>query len=753
MSTGDSALESLDEKGIAPKRRISSSSKLIEIAEKYAEHDSIASRTRARQQALVDGEPPWLEKELKEKGLSHIINTNFGEANAMMKSSLAPYIELVNSVPRLPNVILDLQDLEDSDDQEIVSEEFDWLLKEWSDFHYNMQLLAREFVGDGVGVAIWPDERGIYWEPVGLNDFKVHRDTKVSDISIELATVNRNMSVTDLAKYIRNPEVAKQLGWNVNAVKEAIWKASTQTHKWQNFSSHWEDFEREIKENDLYAGEAAYNRVRLVIGYNKEFDLGDGTKYTQTIASKDASDFLYERPRKYSHVNQCFILFTYGVGEGTLHTIRGLKHEMFASIQISNRIISGAAQSALTSGLVQLQGNAKDIQNFKHIEVGPYSFIPSGLTPLNLTPNTSNQGLPVYNQLSRILQNNTGSFRSRSTTPDNQVRSATEVQQQARTENTLSSAALTLFYTPLDKLLTEQFRRIISPNLTQRDNGGELAMEFRRRCMKRGVSMEKIRTFRKVIASRSIGNGDPVMGEMATQQLINLSSGFDEKGKQEALRAAVAGIKGVGYSKVDMFVPKTGSRKLVDFDIANLENNGLRQGIMPVITGEQNHISHVSAHVPLMQEMIQMHQQQQISDEDAMKMLGPTLEHATAHVDALSTNALRVREVNSMRKMLQESGAYINELQQQVINRAMSQQEEAQGQVDAQGGQPDQKLQGELAKLQIALQLEQQKGVNMQTKHEQDMDAIRQKMALADLTAKTKIATSTQRVGRPPLQP
>jgi len=760
MASIDPDAETLSEKGIAPKRKITSPSKLIGIAQRYAEHDRIASSARARQQALVDGEPPWLDKELREKGLSHIINTNFGEANAMMKAALAPYIELINSVPRLPNVILD--DDDDMEDQEIVSDEFDRLLKEWPDFHTNIQLLAREFVGDGIGVAIWPDERTILWEPVGLNDFKIARDTKVGDESVGMAICNRTMSVSDLHACIRNPSAAKKIGWNVEAVKEAIWRASSQSYKWNNFTSHWEDFEKEVKENDLYAGEVSYNRVRLIISYNKEYD----GNYTQLIASQDNQKFLYERPSKYGHVNQCFTMFTYGVGEGTFHSIRGLKYEMYSSIQISNRIISSAAQSALTSGLVQLQGDAKTIQNFRHIEVGPYSFIPAGLTPLNLTPNTSSQTLPVYQQLSRILQENTGSFRTRNLATEGKAISATEAQQKARNENTLSTAAMNLFYTPLDKLLTEQFRRILSPNLTQRDKGGELAMQFRRRCIKRGVSLDKVRKFHRVIASRAIGNGDPVMGEMATEQLIKLSSGFDEKGKSEALRAAVAGIKGVGYQKVSLFVPKAGSRKLVDFDIANLENDVLRQGRMPVITGEQNHMSHIEAHKPLMDEQIDAHRQQQVSDEDAMKVLGPTLEHTTAHVDALSTNAVRVREVNEMRKMLQESSAYILELQQQVINRMMAQKKQmeqggeqgggqggGQGQVQPQQGDP--KQQAELARLQKQIDLETIKGKNMQEKHQQEMDSIKQKMALADLVAKTSIASKStgNPVGHPPLQP
>jgi hypothetical protein len=108
--------------------------------------------------------------------------------------------------------------------------------------------------------------------------------------------------------------------------------------------------------------------------------------------------------------------------------------------------------------------------------------------------------------MSQVLQNNTGSYRSRQVSPDGQARSATEVVQQARQESTLNAAALELFYTPYNKLLTEQYRRAVSPYITAGDRGGALALEFRRRCARRGVSVDRMRNFLKVTAMRAMGD-------------------------------------------------------------------------------------------------------------------------------------------------------------------------------------------------------------------------------------------------------
>jgi hypothetical protein len=752
-SQGSAELENLPESGSPPKKRIKSSDSLVAIANKYIEQDEDAAYLRARAQALVNGEAPYDSEELKSKGLTHVVNANFGEANAIMEAALAPYIELQNGVPRIANVIMNSYDGDSNEDSEIISEEFDWMLKEWSDHAYNMQLLSREFVGDGVGVAMWPDERSIFWEPCGLKDFKVARDTKVSDEAIEVAIVQRSMSVSELYNYIRNPKAAKALGWNLNAVKQAIWKASTKRDQWKNYTAHWEDFEREIKENDLYAGESAYHRAQLIYGYNREFD----GKFTQLIGSRDSSDFLYERYSRYGNVNQCFVIFTYGVGQGTFHTIRGLKQKIYNQIQISNRVLCQSAQAAITSGLIQLQGDAEAIQDFQYIEVGPYTFIPSGLTPIQLQPpSIATQGLPVYNLMSQVLQNNTGSYRSRQATPDGQARSATEVVQQARQESTLNAAALELFYTPYNKLLTEQYRRAVNPLLTANDKGGKLALEFRRRCARRGVSIERMRQFLKVTAFRAMGDGSPVMTEMASKQLMELYSLMDEKGKENTLRSVIAGISGVGWQKVNLFVSDKGPRRVVDFDIANLENGNLRQGIPQMVHDSQNHAVHIEAHVPMIAEIIEAHRQQQIPDEQAMQILRPASDHVTEHLVFFSNNSFRAQEVRELKRQIQNLTAYIDELEQQVINRMMAQQSQAQEQAMQAGGQPqgqiDPKMEMEMQKAQLKLAEMQEKRMMNQETHQQKMETIRQQMALNDLKTRSSILEKTARpAGRPPL--
>ena len=243
------------------------------------------------------------------------------------------------------------------------------------------------------------------------------------------------------------------------------------------------------------------------------------------------------------------------------------------------------------------------------------------------------------------------------------------------------------------------------------------------------------------------------MTEMASKQLMELYSLMDEKGKENTLRSVIAGISGVGWQKVNLFVSDKGPRRTIDYDIANLENGNLRQGIQQMVHDSQNHAVHIEAHIPMIAEIIEAHRQQQIPDEQAMQILRPASDHVTEHLVFFSNNSYRAQEVRELKRQLQNLTAYIDELEQQVINRAMAQQSQAQeAAMQAPQGQIDPKMEMEMQKAQLKLAEMQEKRMMNQETHQQKMETIRQQMALNDLKTRSSILEKTARpAGRPPM--
>ena len=228
-------LEPLPEKGAAPRRRIPTAQALNAIHQRYLREDEQSSRIRAIAQSLIDNIAPYDPAELVEKGLGDMTNVNFGESESELTAALAPFVEIIEGVPRVADVILENDDpIEKHEKSERVSQHFDKMLKDWDDFFPEVQRLAHFFVKDGLSVGTFRNERTWQWEAVPLGEFLTDRDTPTSDQRIEVATIYREIPVSRLYRYIEDVDSAKKAGWNPAMVRKAIWESSNNKAKWKD---------------------------------------------------------------------------------------------------------------------------------------------------------------------------------------------------------------------------------------------------------------------------------------------------------------------------------------------------------------------------------------------------------------------------------------------------------------------------------------------------------------------------------------
>lgn len=741
----DTAPANISETGAVPSRRIGKAEHLIAAHDKQVQEDSDNASMRAIAQALIDGEPPYDQSALDEQGLGDNTNLDFGEAKAMVEQSMAPYIELIDSVPMVAEVALDLEDSNEAiEKSHVASTYFDAFLKSWTDFHSNIHRLSYHNILSSVAFAYFPDERTPFWEPASLGEFYLDRLTPLSDTKIDVATVQQLITVSDLYAKVRDATAAGRVGWNVAAVKKAIFNAQ-ELGEDASFSQYWEEFQTKFKEGDYHLGMTS-KKVRLIYGMVKEFN----GKITLSIASPSNPDtFLCDRPNAYDHPNQCYVMFRTGVGSGTVHSSRGLAYAIHNTCQVSNRILCEGVDSVLAEGRQVFAAEPEAIEEFRHVRLGPYLMIDKRIEPVQMFTNGAAQRiLPMWQTMAQIRANNTGGYASRNIAgSEGDNPSATQVRAEVIKENTLNSAQMTLFYEPYSKVLFQQFKRAVSGNLTKYDAGYAEAKEFIKACEKKGVTIEELRKVKTVKAIRSIGNGSAQAGNLIGQELIAMSSGFDETGKKYIIHDVVA--RRAGQDAANRYVPLAGPRKTLDFDIATLENANFRNGVPVPVNPDQNHASHLEAHFPLVETLVMAVQQQQVSQEQAVQMLRPAMDNITQHVLLFSENALRQVEAGEMRKRLQNVAAFVDQLSQQMQQKMLKQQREAQA---AAGDSPTPEQQFELQKLDRELMIEQQKQRNAQEAHQQAMEKGRQSMLIADAKGAVDIANKTAKpAGRPPL--
>jgi hypothetical protein len=725
-------LETISDSGKAPRTRIKDAKSAHAVYTAIRNADDASAIDRQKIQSMLDGEPPYSPQQLKSLGQGYRANLNFGESAAALETALSAYSDLVNSVDRLASVKTSEGDPSQRVEWEnIIAEEFHRTITDWDEFFYKQQMLAHQFVSQGVGVAYFEDNRSWKWSVCGLKDFKVPRGTPACDTKVEVATIERHYLVGELYQFIENPKIAAELGWNVEETRKAI-LLSTDNGTASN-SRDWERLQEELKNNDLMYSFARSKVVRCVHYFVKEFD-GTISHYIGTRAG-DTDDFLFKKPSRFQHANEAFVLFSYGVGtNGLLHSVRGLGYKLFPFVQLSNRMRNAIVDGAMLSSALMIQpATGEDVSNLSLMYNGPLSILPPGINVVDKTmPNLAGNVLPIVRDLEVVRQNNTGTYNPKQVMPDGDARTATEVQAQLAQQSLLSAQAMNLYYIPFQKLLAEQFRRLATVNYRSDEPGGEEAIAFRKRIEARGVPWKAVEKVYRVQAIRAIGAGSPGARMLAFNEFLAIMPRFDEVGQRNLIRDRVAAR--VGYDQVDRYIPKGEIERIpIDAKIAELENGTMQGGRGVSVNPGENHAVHTKVHLEDAARFLQALQQNQVDPKLAMSYLQVQYPHSTAHAEQLALDPSRSQEVGMAREILNQMREAVENIGKQLAAQA---KREAQARASQQGGQVDPKTQLAIQKAQVDSQIKLQ-----QSQLDQRLKAadVQQKMAIRDAEAAQKI--------------
>jgi hypothetical protein len=774
----ESSLDPLDIKGLnpetgaAPKCRVDSVDAARSIYLAIKKSDEGSSRNRALIDGMFNGNPPFNANDLIEMGQGDRTNLDFGDAAAIKEQALAGYYDLTSSVDKLARVQTNHGTSEQAAEwSEIISEEFHRTLREWREFEFNHQRLSDYFVSHGVGVTFFEDEVDWRYRVAGLSEFRIPRATRANESEIEVATADREYRADELYSFIRDPKVAEELGWDVNTTRTAIQRACYANQATVTLAD-WEKLEVELKNNDLLYGQAKSKVVKVVHMWVREFS----GKVSHLIFLQEPLEspcgcketFLFKRENRFESPTNCFVTFCYGVGNGTYHGIRGLGFKIYPHIQVLNRLRCGMVDGALLSSSLIVQpsdSSSRALDDLTLTYYGPYALFPPGLKIVEkAVPNLQQNIIPVINDMAMQMQNNTGSYQTRATTADGQARTAYEVRSQLQKEATLSSASINLFYHPWKRLLTEVYRRLSRRDYTALEPGGKEAVEFRKRCIKRGVPMEAILKVKQVDPVRAIGYGSPQMRMAAVDETMQIFGSLDEAGRINLLRDRIACR--FGQEVVDRYLPppQTSLRPPMDYKIAVLENATMSSGSgIPVSPGE-NHFIHASTHLQALDQLDQAVAQGGSQPQQALMAFQMFLPHLAQHVQALGQDLVRKDEVALMRQRLQQLEASAkrlqDELQAQAENMQKAEQAEAARQQEAMQAEyaAMQKKIAEMEQLSPEAQqklLERRAEMQMRIeKHQADMQmkaaATQQKLILEDAKAAAKVRTSATAPQVPP---
>lgn len=763
---------SQDDKPKLPESRVRDGWHGHAIYRKLERDDSDAEAARAAIDFQIDGGLPYPKEVMREAGRGEDANVNLGEAKAEDSAAQNPFIEMGTVSQKLWQIDTKFGNENDRAQwSTTISTKFSEQVRKWgAGFDYFRLRLAQQFTRHGWGFAYWEDEINWKWRSDGPGAFKLQRDTESYAEAIDYCICKRSLTVTQLYKFIRNEDRVKEVGhWNVDAVKLALRRAAvSSTGGLENYS--WEDFQRQIKENDIELGARAEKiqvyhlwvceydgRISHYVGLQDGVATVNGTVFPprpEDEADKKGdmigNGFLYAHRFRFPKFESAIVPFFYEIGtHATAHTVRAQGATNFGPISISNRAWCNFIDCVKAASMIVMAADTPaDAENFAYIQRGAFMVYSGGSTKVVPTamPDVSGRFQPLMEKLEGLRAKlsptgiASGQQKDKSKQPDTKY--GTQAKQNQ--SGALSSAILTQWFGPFGRLGDEMYRRMMNPKLREDDPGGKEAFEFRAACMAEGVPAEAMRYENCTVeAVRVIGNGSPEQRQYTSEQIWEMADAFDEVGRHDALVEVLTSKPGMSWQRAVHFAGPLKPRQPVDEQIANGENSMFTLGAKAKVTGEQNHWVHCRVHSELVKETADGFDQGTIDGPTLVKILTPALDNMQAHSEFLSKDKTREKEAAWVRKFLQNNNGTLEQQENKLVAE-MQRQQEQQGQQGngAQPPNPEEQRKSELHQTEIAAK--QQEIQNRQREFEQrlatESQIARQKMTIADLKAAQETA-------------
>ena len=687
-------LHSLDTKGQTPRpSRLSSASSGRSLFQALLKDDEASSVQRSRVQGMKDGNPPYDQAALNVSGQGSRANANFLLGQDLITKANAGYNDMFLTPKQL--MTLDVQGGEPTARlgySRIIASELTRTFRKWGNFIPNCLRLVDLFTTHGVSVAYFPDTRNFRFRAAGFGDFLIPRMTEVGEENILYAGARKDMTVIELYEPIQDEEKAAAAGWNVDAVKKAIGKATTQSAS--GGIGSYEKFQMQIKNNDANSNRQ-FAHVPVVDKWVREFD---GT-ISYFIFEKDSLDgeFLFKEYSRYQSAEEAFVFFCYGIGNGTYHSIRGMGQMIFALVQLHNRLMCQKADGTMLDESIMMQANSgQAIQEATLTYMGPFSLMPPGFDVIDGKRSaSSDRTLPFLREVKGLL----GQTSSRFMAP---AEGSGVYQNKDQTDFALESVAsgdtgaVDLFNVSLDKLFRQMSIRVMDG-----PKSDPLVKEFHRRIEAGGITKDILASVDRdsIYAYRAIGAGSPAARSLAFKNLLQLLPQLDEIGRKNLVYEFVADL--VGYQTASAFAdPSETPRQNSDAGLAELENFLLEMGHEVPVLDYQMDATHVGIHIPKLLDILDKVERGELDPMQNLPGLQAFLNHVAKHGENLANDTTQKALYGQVKEA-------INNLQQVITNmdrkiKAAERQEAESAAPAADGTQPDPAAVEEDSKARIA---------------------------------------------------
>ena len=280
---------------------------------------------------LWSGNPTYSLAKLKSKGQGWRARVNYREMEGLIQAQQTPFYDLVTAVDQCIEVDVDFGNGQERDQiQNSIARNYTWLMmNRWrKGFNFHIPFQQLQMLKHGLGAHLWPTNSWIPRTPRAGHILFPEGTPANFDEDGKAFMVRDFVPGEDVYGYIKNEKAATAMGWDV----KATWKALMDTRK-KNDSRNLDAYQRDMRSGDLGTSASTQSGLWLNWLYIKEYT---GKISLYVTAEGVEGDYLFKKRNK--HEVWPLTLFPYDIGDGDLHSIRGLGARTKDFFELSNRL-------------------------------------------------------------------------------------------------------------------------------------------------------------------------------------------------------------------------------------------------------------------------------------------------------------------------------------------------------------------------------------------------------------------------------
>lgn len=728
------ALRTVSKNGTAPESRLRNASQGFEISIQLDRADKKRRAKRGRIYKAYNRFPPTQYSKLAKEGDAWQSNVNWGMLSFIIDNNLSSFYDMITERTTAATIVTKKGNKKEKTEwSDKISIAFNQALERWDDFLLNQEQDILDMLLYGRGLEMWEDLDGFQSKHVSCDKVLVPDGAKINLSNFDVLVIKWEFQLHELYEAIQDQDSADDMGWNVQAVVEAMrWRRDSWSRKYKTAN----EFLHAVKEGNITITSHLKEKVSTYIIFIREFNgkvskhivlqdyapmfsltrgkvpKDDSQAYTDKI---DEVGFLFTRTGMFDSSKNAFAVFLDNAGSGMWHNTPSLAEKIFVQCRQYDFAMNAIMDAVKLNMSLILQGATADAtEKLKELVLGPYTVLPADVSfsqhRLELPTAEATKALQF---MMLDMNRGIGNYRIHEKGMEGEAPTATQSQLDATEAAKLTGTQLRRFNSQHSIYYRELYRRLTNTSVDE--SGYEIFKEFKDFLRDNQVPDEawKFENIHSIKSNMLSGAGSPSFKLMAAQQTIQFTNITPkDEGQANAVRDAIAALQ--GRDNVDRYLPKeqrpdpTWNERIIGFENESFESPVCNpQNLMVYPT--DNHVEHIAGHLNDMARTLQVCQQameQGKADKAEMQAAATKMLNAGGHVNA---HMQQLAKDEGKQDRLKEFAKNLQVIQRQAdqLSQQFQEMQKKQGDDATNGLENDPEIRKQIALAQIQVDTKQ----------------------------------------------